>query len=99
MTAANVHIYVGGIEVAYSQTTNGANPVDNSTYSFNIGARNVGSYLLEGLMDFAYVYNRELSAADALYLHYEPFAMFDQRRIWAVAPSGHVPYFLLIRRA
>lgn len=43
-------------------------------------------------------YNRAATPAEIQWLTAEPFAMFDQRRFWAVAAVGHVPYFLIIKR-
>jgi len=51
-----------------------------------------------GIIHLARIYNRALSATEVSQLYQSPFAMFDQRRFWAVAAGGHVPYFLILKK-
>ena len=60
VTAANVHIYVNGVETSYQTTTDGSLLADTFTFDSQIGS-NVGITTFNGLIDEARIYNRALS--------------------------------------
>lgn len=69
-TATNVKIYVDGVEISYSLTTNGAGSrVDDASSSFYLGNESGGTRAFDGLLDDVRVYNRVLSAAEIAAVH------------------------------
>jgi hypothetical protein len=90
VTAANVHIYVNSKECSYTQTTNGVDPVDNSTAPIYLGNSSAGTRSVDGIIDNVQIWNRVLSAAEIARLYREPFAMFDRPSIGLlyVPPAG-----------
>ncbi len=64
MTAANVHIYVNGVEVSYTTTTDGAGRSADTTLPIRIGNEADTIRTFDGSIDEVRVYNRVLSAGE-----------------------------------
>ncbi|MBW2093284.1 MAG: hypothetical protein JRI80_00210 [Deltaproteobacteria bacterium] len=89
------------IHLDYSLYSTGGTPGGTAGHTDRerFGADEAGANAMTGKISHVLTYLRALTPNEIYSVVAAPFAMFDQRRIWAVAPSGHVPYFLLIRRA
>jgi hypothetical protein len=61
-TAANVHLYVNGMETPYSVQTDGASIAGDASRDMHIGGRSAGIYAFDGGIDDVRVYNRVLSS-------------------------------------
>lgn len=70
-TAANVHIYVNGVETGYQTTTNGATPTNNSTENFRVGNL-LAAHSFDGLMSYVHGYNRVLSIGEISQIMFYP---------------------------
>lgn len=70
-TAANMHIYVNGVEVTYATSTDGVGSHrSDATYSLGIGGENAsGATIFDGVIDEVRVYSRVLSVAEAQSLY------------------------------
>ena len=83
-TAANVHIYIDGVESSYQTTTNGASLVSDSSNNFIIGNSQSAAFTFDGLIDEVRVYKRALSANEIK-------ALYRGREVW----NGIVGYWPL----
>ncbi len=88
----NHKIYRDGIEVA--SRTNTVGPITQYSATGNqvdiAGRLNSGNYISQSL-EYAFLYNRALSASEVALLHREPFCMFEQDNIALMAVEAPAP--------
>jgi hypothetical protein len=69
-TAANVHIYVNGVETTYQTTTDGVgNKNSDATLNFYIGNLSGSFHTFDGTIDEVRIYNRALSDSEIKQLY------------------------------
>lgn len=69
-TAANVHIYVNGVEVGYNSSQDGTSPrVTDATAHLRLGSDSTAGRTFDGKIDEARFYNRALSGNDISQLY------------------------------
>ncbi|MCK5459678.1 LamG domain-containing protein, partial [Candidatus Parcubacteria bacterium] len=79
-TAANIHIYVNGVEVSYADTSNGSGTATASTGKSIIGGRTYDNLRqIDGLIDDVRIYNRALSADEIRMLYNQKKPIFHAK--------------------
>lgn len=87
-TAANVHIYIDGIEGSYSTTTNGATLNSDAALDFNIGNRTNKGTPWNGFIKNVQLWNRVLKANEVRALYSNPTSILVKRKRIVYFPAG-----------
>ena len=88
-TAANVHIYVNGVEVSYQTQTNGGSQTP-TTGNFHLGNRDDGNRPTDGIIADAVYYDTQLTL-EQVNLHYKSQLKYISLQIQLSNLKGYWP--------
>lgn len=92
--AANVHLYINGVEPAYAAQNNGSgNYTGDTLVNLHIGNNNLQDQTFDGYIEEVRVYSRVLAPTDVNSLYNDPFLEFRLPKIYSFPLSAAVVGF------